>query len=117
MKRILVVDDEPDILGLLVDLLRMEGYLASGARDGRAALDILTASGADLVITDAMMPRLGGQGLVRSMREDPGLRDVPVIIMSAAGRPEMNGFHYQEFLFKPFDLTSLLDIVERSLGE
>lgn len=115
MKTILVVDDEPDIIQLLVEILRGEGYDAVPAGDGVAALEALTGTGVDLVITDTMMPRLGGVELIRAMREDQELADIPVILMSAAMRPVLDGFGACVFLPKPFDLAALLEVVTRML--
>lgn len=115
MKTILVVDDEPDIVQILVELLGGEGYGALPADDGVAALEVLTGTGVDLVITDTMMPRLGGVELIRSMRGDRDLADIPVILMSAAMRPALDGLGACEFVPKPFDLVTLLDVVARAL--
>lgn len=117
MKRILVVDDEPAILTLLVDVLREEGHEVLGAGDGVAALEVLAEAVADLVITDTMMPRLGGGDLVRSMRERPEFRKIPVILLSAAGQPRLDGLGTVVFLAKPFDLIALLDAVTTALGD
>lgn len=116
MTRILVVDDEPAILELLVDVLRDEGYELTVAGDGVASLQVLTKTEVDLVITDTMMPQLGGVELIRSMRERPEFLEIPVILMSAAAPPGMDGLGTVSFLPKPFDLTALLDTVETALS-
>ncbi len=117
MKRILVVDDEPDILELLVEVLRFEGYVVLAAGDGEAALELLTGAGPgmDLIVTDTMMPRLSGVEMVQSIRQHPDLRDIPVVVMSAAGRPGMEGLGASAFLPKPFDLIALLDVVAKAV--
>jgi CheY-like chemotaxis protein len=117
MNRILVVDDEPAILTLLIDVLHDEGYEVLGAADGMAALRVLAETGADLVITDTMMPRLGGRDLVRSMRERPEFRETPVILLSGADQPGLDGLGTVVFLPKPFDLIALLDAVTEALGD
>lgn len=117
MKTILVVDDEPDILDLLVDILHGEGYRMLAARDGAAALEVLAEADADLVITDTMMPRLNGIALLHSMREHTRLQDLPVIVMSAVARPDLDNFDSVTFLLKPFDLMTLLEVVATALGE
>ena len=117
MRRILVVDDEPDILQLLADLLRDEGYEVLGAHDGVAAMQVLAQTVVDLVITDTMMPRSDGVKFTRSMRERRELRDIPVVLMSAADRPGLDGLGTVSFLPNPFDLVSLLDAVEAVLGQ
>src|SRR5215203_482635 len=115
MATILVVDDEPALLELLVDILDGEGHEMLAARDGVVALGLLTGRRSDLVITNAMMPRLDGMGLIRSMRHHPDLRDVPVIVLSAATLPTLDGLGAVTFLPKPFELTALLAAVATAL--
>jgi two-component system response regulator MprA len=116
MKCVLVVDDEPSILDLLQSFLREEGFEVLTAPDGIAALEALTRSDVHLVITDTMMPRRGGVELVRSMRERPKMRYIPVIIISAAAKPQLDDLNPATFLAKPFDLTSLLDAIATSVS-
>lgn len=116
METILVVDDEPAILELLVEILRDEGFLAVAARDGQIALQMLAGTTVDLVISDTMMPRRSGVELLRSMREQPELRDVPVILMSATIRPALNDVGAVEFLSKPFDVSTFNRVVAEALG-
>src|SRR5689334_15142688 len=115
MARILVVEDEPAIRELLVLVLGDEGHAVLAAPDGQAALAILRRQPVDLVVTDAMMPRLDGPGLIAQMRALPGLGVLPVLLMSAAGI----GFPLRDpgtvFLAKPFDLGQLLGLVQAAL--
>jgi CheY-like chemotaxis protein len=115
MARILVVDDEPAILNLLDNVLRDEGYQVVVADDGVVAIQVLTHTGVDLIITDTMMPRLGGLEVIRSMRERPDLPEIPVILMSAAVHPDLDGLGPVTFMAKPFDLTTLRHTVAKAL--
>lgn len=115
MKTILVVDDEPAIRDVLLEILRDEGYGTVAAQDGLAALDLLGGKDIDLVIIDTMMPRCGGVELLQAMREDPRLKDVPAILMSAAARPQLDGLGVFVFLPKPFELDDLLDVVSEAI--
>lgn len=117
MRTILVVDDEPDIRELLVDVLGLEGYLLVPAGNGQVARNVLADQTVDLVITDTMMPGLDGVGLIRWMRGHQDLRAVPAILISAALRPNLDGLDNCVFMTKPFDLTALLDAVEAALGQ
>ena len=117
MKTILVVDDEPAILDLLTTLLHGEGFRVLSAADGAAALERLGREGVDVVITDGMMPRLGGVALIRAMRERPETREVPVILVSAALKPLLEGLGPCRFLPKPFDLNAILATITRALGQ
>jgi len=115
MPTILVVEDEPTILDVLVDVLRDEGYAVLATPDGAAALELLAGVQPDLVLMDVMLPRLDGRAVVRRMRERAGLAGVPVILMSAAAPVDPAALGVG-FLPKPFDLDRLLDAVTAALG-
>jgi CheY-like chemotaxis protein len=112
---ILVVDDEPVILLALVDLLEDAGYEARVASNGREALLRMAETPPDLVLMDIMMPSVDGREVVRRMRDDPRLRSVPVILMSAAITPDMAELNVA-FLPKPFDVDDVLDLLAQRLG-
>ncbi len=116
MSRILVVDDEPSVLEVLATLLADEGHAVETAPDGGVALEVLAFEVPDLLITDVMMPRLDGWTLLASVRErTPAL---PVIVISAVERREAAQLEFfitdhTVFLRKPFDIETLLTLVER----
>ena len=86
---ILVVDDNPDKLGLLEAALRFAGYNVRTAVDGEEALAAIKTYQPDLVITDVMMPNMNGYELAEKIRANPQTRFIPVILQTAAGyRPE-----------------------------
>lgn len=116
MPTILVVEDEPAIRELLVEVLQDEGYGVVAAADGIAALDLLARQATDLVLTDVMMPGLDGLGVVRRMRELPGTARIPVIVMSAVLRAGVEGLDRVSFLAKPFDIGRLLAEIEDRLA-
>lgn len=116
MGTILVVDDEPIILELLVELLREEGHTTLAARDGVVAREIMERTVPGLVLTDVMMPRLDGPGLIRWMQEQTDLRAVPVIVLSAVVRIDPVELGVVAFVAKPFDLATLLEAVEVALA-
>ena len=83
MKKILVIDDEEDIRIVLQQVLELEGYEVAVAADGREGLAILDQDGADLVITDVIMPGMDGVETLEHIREKwPGM---PVIVISGGG--------------------------------
>ena len=106
---ILVVDDDPPITSMLAMLLEDEGYAVQTARDGDAALAAIERGPPDLIVSDVMMPGIGG--IVLAMRSWE--RGIPVILMSAAVRrcdlPDV------PLLPKPFDLDHFLSLVDRAL--
>ena len=80
---VLIVEDVPDILRLLEETLKFKGYQAVTAYNGQEALEIIHRQRPALVITDIMMPKLDGFGLVHRLRIDPETRDIPVIFLTA----------------------------------
>lgn len=83
MKRVFVVDDEPDVVELLRTILRAEGWEVEVDTDGRSALARILADPPDLFILDLMMPDLDGFELLKLLRLDARGADVPVLILSA----------------------------------
>jgi CheY-like chemotaxis protein len=80
---VLIVEDVPDILRLLEETLKFKGYQAVTASNGQEALEIIRHQRPSLVITDIMMPKLDGFGLVHRLRINPETRDIPVIFLTA----------------------------------
>jgi two-component system sensor histidine kinase and response regulator WspE len=87
-KRVLVVDDSITVRELERQLLRNGGYDVSVAVDGKEGWNMVRAEAFDLVISDVDMPRMNGLEMVQAMRNDPALREVPVIIVSYKERDE-----------------------------
>ena len=82
MKKILVVEDEPDIRELLVNYLKNEGYEVASAEDGVTALALFSKSPFDLVILDILIPKIDGYGVCEVIKKQS---DVPVIFLPALG--------------------------------
>lgn len=80
---ILIVEDVPDILRLLEETLRFKGYRAVTAFNGQEALEKIQLERPSLIITDIMMPKLDGFGLVHRLRINPETREIPVIFLTA----------------------------------
>lgn len=117
MTKILIVDDEPSITQLMREALDAEGYEVSAESDGLKALGCMLEAHPDLVISDVMMPGMGGAPLLTAMQENAYLNTIPVIVMS--GRPEQQVRElcsgYAAFLAKPFPLDDMLRLVQEVL--
>jgi DNA-binding response OmpR family regulator len=116
--RILLVDDEPEALESLQELLVSSGFDVETAEDGKKAMDFLTKPlHFDLMITDMKMPGIDGLELLREVR---GIRkDLPVVILTGCGTVE-NGIESLEqgafdYVLKPFDLRKLMRVVRAIL--
>ena len=116
MTRVMVVDDEAAIRDLVSTMLQDEGYDVVAARNGAEALELLTQTPPDLLLTDWMMPILDGKGLLEQLRDQQHLQGLAVVVMSAAVRPDVEAGTIAAFLPKPFDLSLLLDIVGNIIG-
>jgi CheY-like chemotaxis protein len=122
-KKILVVDDEIDIVGWLKHFLNHSGYDVIEAYDGVQALEAVEADAPDLILMDLKMPRMDGRTAIRRLREQDGSRDIPIIVLSAnavgdqAERIEMLGMGVRNFLRKPITMEQLVAEVQQHLGE
>ena len=117
MKKILVVDDEYDLLETICATLEMGGYQPVAASDGRSALQQLGAAEPEMVLTDVMMPYMSGYDLVAAIRRRPNGKDLPVLIMSAIDPKLHPRGSWDGVLAKPFTLDVLLEAVEGMIGK
>ena len=119
--RILVVDDEPEILKMLEKSLRAEGHTVETARDGLEAEQKLKGPPPDLVVLDAMLPHVHGFELCSRIKGDARLRNVPVLMMSAVYRgwrfaqDAREAFGADDYVEKPFHLADVLRRVHEQL--
>jgi CheY-like chemotaxis protein len=113
---VLVVEDDDDIRDVIQEVLSSEGLRVDTARDGLEALRKLDG-GADppVILLDMMMPNMDGETFLHTVRNKPGLADVPVVVMSgnAAARECARDLNAVACLVKPFELEDLLEIVHR----
>jgi two-component system sensor histidine kinase/response regulator len=118
-KRILVVDDDENILGLERTILEQKGFEVTTAGGGKEALRILGDQTFDLVLLDVMMPEVDGFTVCRKIKEDPRQKDMPVIFLTAKGGGEAlaEGFESGAIMYinKPFTANKLLTIVNTML--
>jgi len=114
---VLVVDDDPDILEAICEILGMEGYRVAQARHGAEALARVAAERPDVILLDLMMPVMDGVAFAEALRtRHPGC-DIPVLVISADANPERaGGLQARAFLAKPFDLETLLAQVAAATG-
>lgn len=117
MARILLVEDNADLAEGLRYNLELEGYDVLVAADGETGLDKAMRGGPDLIILDAMLPRLDGFQLLRRLREES--HDTPVLMLTALGEEEdkVRGFRLDvdQYVTKPFHLIELLERVKSLL--
>jgi len=121
---LLIVEDDPDILKLLDATLTFKGYRVITAQNGKDGLEAIRAKHPAIVITDIMMPKLDGFGLVHRIRLNPETRDIPVVFITATyvareDREFALDIGATHFLQKPVDLEKFLatiaELMERGL--
>ena|SRR5262249_32332768 len=116
--RVLVAEDQDDMRSMLEICLRSEGHDVITARDGLEALEIARREAPDILITNLEMPRLDGLGLMRRLRGELHLNDIPVIVLSGASCPSSETIVSEgayAFLDKPVDLSLLSKCVKLAL--
>ncbi|HEY3120516.1 MAG TPA: response regulator [Vicinamibacteria bacterium] len=118
-KRILVVDDDENILTLERTILEQKGFDVTTVAGGAEALQVLHDQPFDLVLLDVMMPEIDGFTVCRRIKDDPKLKDIPVIFLTAKGGGDAlaEGFESGAIMYinKPFTANKLLTIVNTML--
>ncbi len=113
---VLVVDDDPDLRESLIELLGVEGYEAEAAANGAEALDFLRARGKpSLILLDLMMPVMSGVEFRRKQLEDPDIKGIPVVLLTAAHDGEQKAAELKaiSYIPKPLELEPLFEAVSR----
>ncbi|GEJ58248.1 response regulator [Anaeromyxobacter diazotrophicus] len=106
---VLVVDDDPDILEAVCDILEGEGYRVARARNGREALGQVEEERPLLILLDLMMPVMDGSAFAQALRGRERDRSIPIVVISADGDPQKAAaLGARGFLAKPFDIDALL---------
>jgi DNA-binding response OmpR family regulator len=117
--KILIADDEPNILLSLEFLMKREGYDVHVARDGEEALDALRRERPKLVLLDVMMPKKSGFEVCQELRADDGLRGTLVLMLTAKGRDtdvaKGLGVGADAYMTKPFSTKELVQKVRELL--
>ena len=119
-KWVLVVDDDPTVRTLFVDILQQAGYRVVGAEDGYVAEDLIRDLFPDLILLDLHMPRGSGFSLLNNMRKHPRWQAIPIVIVSGyLDRAELldeTGLTVVGRIGKPIDVDRMLALVRETLG-
>jgi DNA-binding response OmpR family regulator len=117
MPRILIVDDEPELLTILGMLYEIEGFTVYLAEDGQHALDVISKNAVDIVLTDLMMPRLDGLRLSQKLRQSSEYGSIPIVMHTAAsGAVPGLGLHYDALIAKPSTFENQLSVIQALLS-
>jgi DNA-binding response OmpR family regulator len=119
-KRVVCIEDEPEMIDLIKLILGRKGFAVSGANGGREGLAAIEREKPDLVLLDLMMPDMDGWEVYQQMKAHDELKSIPVIVVTAKAQSidKVLGLHIakvDDYITKPFGPQELLDSVERVL--
>jgi len=119
-KRILIVDDEPNICELLSETLKGAGYETFMAYGGQEGIEMAVSLKPDLILLDVMMPAYDGWKVLERLRGVSAMRDIPVVMLTARSETESvlrsQEYKVADYFFKPVDLEELLKLLPRYVG-
>lgn len=120
-KRLLLIDDDPNLILLVKDYLEFRGYEVITAENGREALEVLENDVPDMIVCDVMMPEMDGYDFVSNIRENERTSWIPVLFLSAKGQAQdrIKGLNVgaDVYMVKPFEPEELVAQVEASLKQ
>ena len=120
-KRVVCIEDEPEMIDLVRLILGRKGFEVVGANGGLEGLALVASEKPDLVLLDLMMPDMDGWEVYQRMKSDEALRDIPVVVVTAKAQSidKVLGLHIakvDDYITKPFGPQELLESVEKILG-
>ena len=120
MKKILVIEDEPEMRRNLTTILKLEKFQALSAENGRIGVEVAKKEQPDVIICDVMMPELDGHGVLQALRNDPATAAIPFIFLTAKGekRDVRDGMNLgaDDYLTKPVAKADLLSAITSRLA-
>jgi len=119
-KKILIIEDEQDFAGLLVERLKADGYDAIAAFDGEHGLKAAKAMRPDLILLDLMLPGMDGRAVLMELKLYEETRDTPVVVITAIedafNRNFTRGLGADDYIVKPFDSEKFVAMIRAHLG-
>ncbi len=119
-KTVLIVEDEEDAAELFAEMMRVSGFRVLKTSNSAPAISMMASEKPDVIILDIMMPEISGLDILRQMRRDPELANIPVVVVSAKSMPAdiKNGMEAgaSTYLTKPVGFLELKEAVERAIG-
>lgn len=119
-KKILIADDEIDIVETLQFMLEVEGFECITAYNGEDALNLAKRENPDLIILDVMMPKINGYKVSRLLKFDAKYKKIPILMVTARSQEEDKMIGEEtgadEYITKPFEITDVVEKVKKYLG-
>lgn len=118
-KKILIVEDEPDLVLMLKERLKSEGYNVEAAFDGVEGIEKAKKTKPDLILVDVMMPKLDGYSMAQRLKEDDSTTGIPIIVVSIKETMKelFQKLGVNHFFTKPFDTEQLLSAIKNILAD
>ena len=120
MKKILIVDDEKDIVETLSFMLKSKGFDTLCALDGEEGLKLAKEASPDLIILDVMMPKINGYKICRLLKYDNKYKNIPIVMVTARSQDEDKIIGEEtgadEYITKPFEFSDILNTINKYLG-
>lgn len=119
-KTVLIIEDEEDAADMFAEMMRVSGYRVLRTSSSTPALTMMAAEKPDVVILDIMMPEISGLDILRQMRREPALANIPVVLVSAKSLPADIKIGMEAgasiYLTKPVGFVELREAIARALG-
>ncbi|WP_368188354.1 response regulator transcription factor [Aestuariibius sp. HNIBRBA575] len=120
-RRVLLIEDEPNIIEAISFILSRDGWTVHTHSDGTTAMDKVRASPPDMVILDVMLPGRSGYDILRDLRGDADMHDLPVMMLTARGQTKdrelAEALGVTRFMTKPFSNSEILEHVRALAGQ
>ncbi len=119
--RILIIDDEPELVKAVEVRLKASGYEVEVAYDGKAGIDKAKEVRPDLILLDFVMPMMDGYEVARELMADIKIKQIPIIVLTASQQRDLKTkfreLGINAFILKPFETSDLLDVVNKYLSK
>ena len=121
VRRVVCIEDEPEMIDLIKLILSRKGFEVLGANGGKEGLELIRENSPDLILLDLMMPEMDGWQVYQQLKADDSTKDIPVIVVTAKAQniDKVLGLHIakvDDYIPKPFSLQELIDRVEDVLS-
>jgi len=120
-KKILIIEDEPDQILMLGTRLNAVGYKIVSASDGEKGLKMVSTESPDLILLDIILPKMDGYKVCKSVKENPDIAKIPIIMITAAGVKDLEekcmAAGADALIRKPYECTDLVEKIKGLLGE
>lgn len=121
MTKILIVDDEQDIVESLSFMLQAKGYETICAYDGEEGLKLAKEAAPDLIMLDVMMPKINGYKICRLLKYDAKYKNIPIIMLTARSQESDKTIGEEtgadEYITKPFEFNDVLNVMQKYIGQ